>query len=173
MSIADVTENNILNLWFRAVAVANIADNAATSPETQIAYALHTADPGDAGTQATSETGYTGYARTDVARTTAGHTASTAGSVSPAANVDFPAGTGGGDTVTHFSTGKSSVTGAADIYWSGTVSPTIATGDGVTPRLTTATTITLDASWLATVAVVYLLHKMEVLTWLASLGLTP
>ena len=144
MSISNATENNILNLYFRAVAIANLADDASTSPETNIAYALHTADPGDGGSQNTNETGYTSYARTDVARTTAGHTASTAGSVSPAANVDFPAGTGGGDTVTHFSTGKSSVTGAADIYWSGTVSPNISTGDGVTPRLTTATTCTLD-----------------------------
>ena len=143
MSIADATENNILNLYFRAVAIANLADNAASSPETNIAYALHTADPGDTGNQTTNEIAYTSYARTNVARTTAGHTASTAGSTSPAANVDFPAGTGGSGTATHFSTGKASVTGTADIYWSGTVSPNIVTGDGVTPRLTTATTITL------------------------------
>lgn len=143
MSIADVTENNILNLYYRAVAIANLADNAASSPETNIAYALHTGDPGDTGNQSTNEAAYTSYDRVDVARTTAGHTASTAGSTSPAANVDFPAGTGGSGTATFFSTGKSSVTTTADIYWSGAVSPNIVMGNGVTPRLTTATTITL------------------------------
>ena len=143
MSISDTTENNILNLYFRAVVIANLADNAASTPESQIAYALHTADPTDTGTQASSEITYTSYDRKDVARTTAGHTASTAGSTSPAANVDFVAGTGGSGTATFFSTGKSSVTTTADIYWSGAISPTIVTGDGITPRLTTATAMTL------------------------------
>ncbi len=142
MSIADATEEYILALYFTAVAIANLADNAASSPETQIAYALHTADPGDAGTQNTTEAAYTSYDRVDVARSGAGHTVTT-GSVSPDANVDFPAGTGGSGTATFFSTGKSSVTGAADIFWSGAVSPTIVMGDGVTPRLTTATAMTL------------------------------
>lgn len=143
MTISDTTENAILNLIFRAVAWANYADNAATTPETNIPHALHTADPGDAGTMSTSETTYTSYARTNVARTTGGFSAASGGSVSPAANIDFPAGTGGSGTVTHFSTGKSGG-GAAAILWSGTVTPNIVTGNGVTPRLTTATTLTLD-----------------------------
>ncbi len=144
MSIADATEEDILALYFTAVAIANIADNAASSPETQIAYALHTADPTDTGTQSTSEITYTSYDRKDVARSGAGHTVTAVtGSCSPDANVDFIPGTGGSGTATFFSTGKSSVTGAADIYWSGAISPTIVCGDGVTPRLTTATTMTL------------------------------
>lgn len=143
MTISDTTENAILNLVFRAVAWANYADNAATTPETNIPHGLHTADPGDAGTMSTSETTYTSYARTNVARTTGGFSAASGGSISPAANVDFPAGTGGSGTVTHFSTGKSGG-GAAAILWSGTVTPNIVTGNGVTPRLTTATTLTLD-----------------------------
>lgn len=143
MSISDTTENAILNLVFRAVAWANYADNAASTPETNIVHALHTADPGDAGTQTTSEITYTSYARTNVARTTGGFTAASGGSVSPAANIDFPAGTGGSGTATHFSSGKSGG-GASAILWSGTVTPNIVTGSGVTPRLTTATTYTLD-----------------------------
>lgn len=143
MSIADVTENNILKLYFNATAIANIADNAGTSPITNISVALHTADPGDAGTQATSETTYTSYARVNVARTTGGWTASSAGSTSPVSNISFPAGTGGSGTVTHFSAGKTN-SGATDIFWSGTVTPNIVTGNGVTPQLTTSTTITLD-----------------------------
>lgn len=142
MSIADVTESNILKLYFNATAIANIADNAASSPLTTIPLALHTADPGDAGTMSTSEAAYTSYTRVTVARSTSGWT-ETSGSVSPVANIDFPAGTGGSGTITHFSTGKSSG-GAANIFWSGTVTPNIVSGNGVTPRLTTGTTITLD-----------------------------
>jgi len=143
MSISNTTEANLMGLYFTATAIANIADNAAGTPETQIAYALHTGDPGEAGTQTTSEAAYSAYDRVDVARSGAGHTV-TVGSVSPDANVDFPAGTGGAGTASFFSTGKSSVTGAADIFWSGAVSPTIVMGDGVTPRLTTATVCTID-----------------------------
>lgn len=142
MGIADNTENNVLKLIFNATAWANFADNAASSPQTNTHVALHTADPGDAGTMSTSEATYTSYARVNVARTTGGWTVTT-NSVSPVANIDFPAGTGGSGTVTHFSTGKTGG-GATDILWSGTVTPNIVTGNGVTPRLTTASTITLD-----------------------------
>lgn len=142
MGIADVTETNLLKLIFNATAIANIADNAATAPITIISYALHTADPGDAGTQATSEAAYTSYARTTVARTTGGHTV-TANSVSPVANIVFPAGTGGSGTASFMSAGKTN-TGATDIFYSGTVTPGIVMGNAITPRLTTATTITLD-----------------------------
>jgi hypothetical protein len=146
MSISDNTENNILKLIFNATAWANYADNAASTPQTNVGVALHTADPGDTGTAATNEVGYTGYTRVNVARTTGGWTV-TSNSVSPVANIDFPAGTGGTGTVTHFSTSKSNAsppTGTQDILWSGTVTPNIVTGNGVTPRLTTATAITLD-----------------------------
>lgn len=142
MSISNATESAILRLIFNATAWANYADNAATSPETNIPVALHTADPGDAGSMSTSEIAYTSYARVNVARSTGGWTES-AGSVSPVANIDFPAGTGGSGTATHFSTGKSGG-GAAAILWSGTVTPNIVCGNGITPRLTTASTITLD-----------------------------
>lgn len=142
MSISNTTESAILQLIFNATTWANYAINATSSPQTNIAVALHTADPGEAGTQSTSETGYTLYARVSVLRTSGGWT-ETSGSVSPVANIDFPAGSGGPDTVTYFSTGKTGG-GATDILWSGTVTPNIATGNGITPRLTTASTITLD-----------------------------
>lgn len=143
MSISNTTEDAILNLVFRAVAWGNYADNAATSPETNVHHALHTADPADAGTMSTSEATYTSYARVNVARTTGGFSASSGGSTSPAANIDFPTGTGGTGTVTYFSSGKTGG-GATAILWSGTVTPNIVTGNGVLPRLTTATTYTLD-----------------------------
>jgi hypothetical protein len=143
MSISDTTENAILNLIFRAVAWANYADNAAATPETNIITALHTADPGDPGTMATNEIAYTSYARVNVPRTTGGWSAAAGGSVSPSAQIDFPAGTGGAGTATFFSTGKSGG-GASAILFSGTVTPNIVCGNAVTPHLTTATTITLD-----------------------------
>jgi hypothetical protein len=143
MSISNTTEDAILNLIFSATAWANYADNAASSPQTNIHVALHTADPGDAGTMTTSESAYTNYARQNVARSN-GWTASSGGSVSPAANIDFPASGASGTTVTHFSTGKTGG-GATAILWSGTVTPNIAIGAaGITPRLTTSSTITLD-----------------------------
>lgn len=142
MSMSNTTENAIMALIFNATAWANYADNASASPQTQIAVALHTADPGDTGTMSTSESAYTSYARVNVNRNSGGWTV-TANSVSPVANIDFPAGTGGSGTVTHFSVGKTGG-GAAAILFSGTVTPNIVTGNGVTPRLTTASTITLD-----------------------------
>jgi hypothetical protein len=145
MAIAGTTEQAILALIYNATAWANYADNAVTSPQASIAVALHTADPGTGGSQSTSEVVYTSYARASVARTTGGWTISGTGpaSCSPVSNITFPAGTGGSGTVTNFSTGKTGG-GTTPILWSGTVTPSIAVGSGVTPVLTNATTITLS-----------------------------
>lgn len=142
MSISNTTENAILDLIFRATAWADYAQDDGSSPATTIDHALHTADPGDAGNMSTSEVTYTSYARKEVARST-GYAAASGGSTSPAATISFPAGTGGSGTVTHFSCGTDGG-GATLILFSGTVTPNIVTGSGVTPELTTATTITLD-----------------------------
>jgi len=157
VSIYDVTEDAILNLIYSATAWANYADNAAASPQTNIHCALHTADPTDSGNLSSSEAAYTSYARVNVARST-GWAASSGGSVSPAANIDFPTGTGGSGTATHWSTGKTGG-GAAAGLWSGAVSPNIVTGNGITPRLTTASTITLAAHWLPSVAAAWFLIR--------------
>ena len=142
MSKGDTFENDWLKLIFQATAIANIADNAATSPLTNLFVAAHTADPGEAGTQATSEATYTGYARVSVARTSGGWTV-TANSVSPVANVDWPLCTAGTNTITHWSVGVAT-SGATKLLYSGTVTPNISVTNGVTPRLTTATTVTED-----------------------------
>lgn len=142
MSIGDTTETALLSLIFNAAAWSNYADNAASSPQTNIACALHTADPGDSGTMSTSEIGYTSYARASVARTSGGWTV-TGNSVSPVANIDFAAGTGGSGTATYLSLGKTGG-GTAAILLSGPITPNIVCGSGVTPRITTATIITLD-----------------------------
>lgn len=142
MSFSNTTENALMALIFNATAWGNYADNASSSPQTQIATALHTADPGETGDMTTSEATYTSYTRTNVNRNSGGWTV-TNNSVSPAANIDYAAGTGGSGTVTHFSTGKTGG-GATAILMSGTVTPNIVTGNGVTPRLTTATALTVD-----------------------------
>lgn len=142
MSKGNTLENGLLLLIFNATTLANIAVNATASPLTNLEVGLHTADPGEAGDQTTSEITYTSYARVPVARTSGGWTV-TGNSVSPAANIDFPAGTGGSGTATHFSVG-SAHTSTGVLYYSGTVTPNIVTGNGVTPRLTPATAITED-----------------------------
>lgn len=142
MSKGNTFENDFLKLIFTAVPIANIADDAATSPLVNLYCALHTADPGEAGDQSTSEVAYTSYARVAVARSAAGWTVTTS-SVSPAAAISFPAGTGGSGTATHWSVGTAS-TGAGKILYSGTVTPNIVCGSGITPQLTTASTVTED-----------------------------
>lgn len=142
MSKGNTFENDLLKLIFNATAVANIADNAASSPLTNLFVALHTADPGEAGTQTTSECAYGSYARVSVARTSGGWTV-TANSVSPVASIEFPAASSGSETATHWSVGVAT-SGASKILYSGTITPNIVISTGVTPRLTTGSTITED-----------------------------
>lgn len=142
MSMSNSLENALLLLLFNATTFANVAINATSSPITNIEMSLHTADPGEAGDQTTSEATYTSYARVAVLRTSGGWTVST-NTVVPVANIDFPAGTGGSGTVTHYGYGTAH-TSTGVLLASGTVTPNIVTGNGVTPRLTTATTLTFD-----------------------------
>jgi hypothetical protein len=143
MSKGDTFENDVLKLIFNATAIANIADNAASSPLTNLYVSLHTADPGDAGSQTTSEISYTGYARVAVARTTGGWTV-TGNSVSPVAEISFGAMTAGtGGTATHAAVGTA-VSGTGKLLYKGALSPTIAVSNGVTPKITTGSTITED-----------------------------
>jgi hypothetical protein len=145
MPISNATQNAILALTFQAVAWANYADNAASSPQTSTQIGLNTADPTTAGTMSTNEIAYTSYARASVARTTGGWaiSGSSPTTINPVSAITFPAGTGGSGTASFFSTGKTGG-GAAAILWSGTVTPNIVCGSGVTPQLSTATAITLD-----------------------------
>lgn len=142
MSKGNTFENDILALIFNATAIANIADNAAASPLANLYVSLHTGDPGEGGNQTTSECAYTSYARVAVARSGSGWTVS-GNSVSPAANIDFPAATGGTETATYAAIGTAS-SSTGKILYSGAISPSISISTGVTPRLTTASTITED-----------------------------
>lgn len=145
MSKSNTFENDLLQLIFNAVAIADMADDAASTPLTDLYVSLHTADPGEAGVQNTNEVAYTSYARVAVARTSAGWTV-TNNSVSPAANIDFPmctAGAAGSTVATHFGVGVAD-SGATKLLYSGTLTPNISIGNGVTPRIDTSSTITED-----------------------------
>lgn len=142
MSKGNTFENDWLLLVFNATAIANIADNASSSPLTNLYVSLHTGDPGEAGDQTTNECAYTSYARVAVARSGSGWTVS-GNSVSPAAEISFPAATGGSETATHFAVGTAA-SSTGKILYKGTVTPNISISSGVTPKLTTATAITED-----------------------------
>lgn len=145
MSKSNAFENAWLLLVFNNTNIANIGDATGLRGSTtagSLYLSLHTSDPGEAGAQNTSETTYTSYARLAVARSGSGFTV-TGNSVVLAANADFPACTGGTATITHFGLGTDA-SGAGTLLYKGTVTPNISVSSGVTPRLTTGTTITED-----------------------------
>lgn len=134
MSMSNASETNFLNLLFNNADWANVGDaaglqNSATAGSFYVA--LHTADPGDAGTQSTSEASYTGYARVAVARTAGGWTVS-GNQVSNTATVQFGECTAGSAVVTHFGVGLLSA-GAGDILYSGALDATRSVSSGITP----------------------------------------
>ncbi|TFL16448.1 phage tail fiber protein [Jannaschia formosa] len=142
MSFGNTFENDLVALIFNATAIANLADNAATSPLTNLYISLHTADPGEAGDQTTNESAYSGYARQAVERSGSGWTV-TGNVASLAASVDFPEAPGGTPTVTHVAVGTAA-SGAGKILASGALGSSITMASATIPRITTATTFTLD-----------------------------
>lgn len=142
MSKGNTFENDLLLLIFNATAISNIADDAASGALTNLYVSLHTSDPGEGGNQTTNECAYGSYARVAVARSGSGWTV-TNNSVSPASTISFPTATSGSETATHFGVGTAS-SSTGKLLYSGTVTANIAITTGVTPRLTTSSTITED-----------------------------
>jgi hypothetical protein len=134
MSKSDTFESDLLKLTFQATAIANIADNAATSPLTNLFISLHTADPTETGTESSSEATYTGYARVTVARTSGGWTLSGTSptQVANAAAVNFAACTAGSNTIAFFAVGVAT-SGATKILYSGALTSSLAVSAGITP----------------------------------------
>ena len=130
---------------FQNANIANLGDATGLRGSTvagSVYFSLHTADPGEAGTQVTSEITYTSYARVAVARTSGGFTVAT-NTVAPVAAVTFPAGTGGTGTATFWGVGLAA-SGAGNLLYSGTITPSIVCGNGITPSLAIGTIITED-----------------------------
>jgi hypothetical protein len=133
-------DNDLLKMIFNAVGIANICDNAGSSPLTNLYVSLHTADPGAGGSQTTNEAAYGSYARVAVARTAGGWTVS-GNSVSPAATIAFPTASSGSETETYFAIGTAS-SGAGKILYRGPITPSIVVNSGVAPQLTSGSAIT-------------------------------
>lgn len=142
MSKSNTFENDFLSLVLQSISISSLA--VASTGVNAIWTSLHTADPTDSGTQGSGEANYSGYTRIAVTRSTAGFVVSS-GSASPVAAITFPeAASTTTMTLTHCAFGEASATTGGKVYWSGTISPNIAIGAGVTPRLTTGSSITED-----------------------------
>jgi hypothetical protein len=137
MSKGNTFENDLMKLFFQGTAIANLADNAASSPNTNLYVSLHTADPGESGSQTTSEASYTGYARVAVARTSGGWTV-TNNSVTNAAAITFPQCTGGSNTISHFAVGTAS-SGAGKILYKGELTASLAVSNLIIPEFASST----------------------------------
>ena len=137
MSKGNTFENDLMKLVFQATAIANLADNAATSPNTNLYVSLHTADVGEAGDQTATEANYTGYARVAVARSNTGWTV-TDNSVTNAAAITFPQCTGGTNTISHFAVGTAS-TGAGKVLYKGALTASLAVSNLIIPEFAPGT----------------------------------
>jgi len=142
MAWAASFQSPVASLILLAVAIANVADNAASAPLTNIQISLHESDP-SAGNQTTGEGNYTSYARVAVARSASGWT-DTAGNVSNDAEIAFPACTGGSDTASHVGLGSAS-SGTGVLIIGGALTASLAISSGITPRFA-ATALVVDVA---------------------------
>ena len=145
MSASNAFETELIDLIFNNAAIANVGDATGlpgSATAGSLYLSLHTADPGEAGDQTTNETSYGSYARVAVARTSSGWTVSGNAATLTSA-VSFAEATSGTATITHFGVGTSS-SGAGLLLCSGAVTPNISVATGVTPQLTTSTSVSLD-----------------------------
>ena len=132
MAKSVITCNNLLKLLFNATAWTGIADNAASSPYTNLYLSLHTADPGTGNSQLTNETAYTNYTRIAVVRTTVGWTVATNTAVN-AALVQFPQCGASGATLTYVAIGTN-LTGAGNVLYSGPLNSSLSVASGIQPQ---------------------------------------
>lgn len=135
MSFSNDTETDLLTYIFDTTA-PSWAGNA------NFWVALHTADPGEAGTAVTSEAAYGSYARVSVSRTT-GFTI-TGNQVENAALVQFPQSSSEGSAVTYWSVVTTSA-GAGQVIIRGALSSAVPTSTGIQPQFAAgALTATLN-----------------------------
>lgn len=132
MPKSTITCNNLLKLVFNAVAWANMADNAASSPLTNLYLSLHTADPGVGNAQTTNEVAYTSYARIAIARTTGGWTVATNTAVNLALAQFAQCGVTGA-SATHVAIGTGA-SGAGNVLYAGALSSTLAIAQNIQPQ---------------------------------------
>ena len=144
MSKSNTFENDILQLLFNNVDIADIGDAAGiqnSAAAGSLYIALHTADPGEAGTATTNETAYTDYARVAVARTVGGWTVA-GNAVTNTAQITFPQCGVTGATITHASI-TTAASGASKILYSGALSSSLAVANQITPFFAAGTGVTV------------------------------
>lgn len=131
----------VLKLLLLGTALANVFDNAASSPITDLYLSLLTGDPDDSDDQTDFETTYGGYNRLAVPRNGTGWTIDDATAIAvPAYTLEFPAPVSGSGTITHVGLGRDA-SGPGFLFWSGTLTAPIVLSIGVPPRLTTSSQI--------------------------------
>lgn len=145
MSKTNTFENEWLLLAFNNTNIALVGDATGLRGSTTAGswyLALHSADPGEAGTAQTgSEVAYTGYARAAIARSSGGFTVS-GNQVSNAALVSLGLCTAGTDTARFWSLGTAS-SGAGSIKYKG---PLAASSTAKIFTATTADTLTVPGT---------------------------
>lgn len=146
MSKGNTFENDLMLLLFNNTDIADIGDagglqNSATAGSLYLA--LHTADPGEAGTATTSECAYGSYARVAIARSGAGWTVAS-NTATNAALAQFPECTSGSEVITYVSITTAS-SGASKILYSGALTASRTVSSGIQPQFAaTALTVTED-----------------------------
>lgn len=135
MSFSNTAETAVLNYIF-------VGTNVSWDGNTDLYLALHTADPGEAGTAVTSEAAYGSYARVAVTRAT---DFTVSGNQVSNANLEqFPQCTSGSETITYASIVTSS-SGAGTIIVRAALNTSIPVSTGIQPQFAAnALTFTLD-----------------------------
>ncbi len=123
MSKANTTENDVLAMILTGV-------DPAWRGNANRYLALHTADPGEAGSQTTSEATFTSYARIAIATADWTDGGSTFSNTNLA---QFPQCTGGTNTITHVSIGTLA-SGAGQILYSGALNSSLSVSNGIQPQ---------------------------------------
>lgn len=135
--------NDLAALIFNATAIANIADNAGSSPLTNLYVSLHTASPGTGGSQTTNETSYTNYARVAVSRNSGGWTVSS-GAATNTALIQFAQCGVTGATITHVAIGTAS-SGTGKVLYAGALNSSLTVANLIQPQFA-ATALTATES---------------------------
>lgn len=135
MSKGNTTENDLVAYIFNDTAISWDA-------LTDLYVALHTGDPGEAGSQTTSEASYTSYARVAVVRSGSGWTVS-GNQAENAALVQFPQCTGGSSVCTHVSVGTAA-SGAGQILYKGALSASLTVSNGIQPQFNAGTLVVTE-----------------------------
>lgn len=135
MSFSNAAETAVLNQIFKGTALPWNAN-------TDLWLALHTSDPGEAGTATTSEATYTGYARVPLTR--ASDIAVSGATIQNANLEQFPVCSGGASVCTHVSI-VDTASGAGNIIVSGALNSSVSVATGIQPQFSAgALVFTLD-----------------------------